>query len=882
MKVEIEIDGRTVTVDAGKDLLSTCLEHGVDVPHFCWHGALGSVGACRLCAVTVRDDPHDAVGRVEMACMTGVAAGQHIRVDDPQAAEFRARVIEWLMVNHPHDCAVCEAGGACHLQDMTVQSGHRTRRFRFRKRTHRNQYLGPFLTHEMNRCIACYRCTRFYRGYAGGRDLDVFGSGERVYFGRAADGVLESPFAGNLAEVCPTGVFNDKGWSQHYARPWDLRLTASICPHCAVGCNLTLAERHGKLRRVENRYHGAINGHFLCDRGRFGPLFVEAAARLDVARHREAPIDLQAALALARTMLADGAIGIGSVRASLEANFALRRLVGPERFFIGVSDTEAVLVRRMATLLRRGPSRIASLEAIETADAALVLGEDLTGTAPRAALALRQAVRGAEKALAAAKGVAAWLDEGVRVAGEGRRSPLILLTAAPDALDEVATLSLRRNPSAIAAFGLDVAAALRGEPVADADANATARILAAAHAPLVVAGAGLLDAAIVEAAAAVATALGARAALALFPTECNSIGCALMGGDGLDSAVTALEGAGEHAPAAMILEADLYARADPAVVDRLFAAAATTIALDCLATRTTARADLVLPVASFAEAAGTTVNHEGRAQRGFAARPGRMPASWRLLSELRPGLFAVDAPALDDVLVALAQDCPALAAAASAAPHADFRTPYGRVARAPQPFSGRTASDAAGRTVDGTPPSDPDSPLSWSMEGAHGVQVPAALATGAAAPGEHSPYAVWRAQTRIGGPLRGGDPGVPLIVVGALPDDDANVIPPVSVGVQEIPGPTLLLIPLHDPFTATELDGASALLAERAPAPRLVLHPADAAALGLSAGGAALLDGVPLAARVLLDDGLPRGLAGLSTVAFGRRGPPRRGRLEPA
>jgi NADH-quinone oxidoreductase subunit G len=322
-------------------------------------------------------------------------------------------------------------------------------------------------------------------------------------------------------------------------------------------------------------------------------------------------------------------------------------------------------------------------------------------------------------------------------------------------------------------------------------------------------------------------------------------------------------------------------------VDRLFAAADMTIALDCIATRTTARADVVLPVASFAEVAGTTVNHEGRAQRGFAARPGSSPASWRLLSALRDGVFAVDAPVLDDVLVALAQDCPDLAAAASAAPHADFTTPLGRVARAPAPFSGRTASDEAGRTFLGTPPSDPDSPLSWTMEGAHGTSVPPALSTGAHSPGQHSPgqhspVGSWRRQASIRGPLRGGDPGEPVILVGVRASDEAGALAPVAVHPQALDGPGLLLIPSYDPFIATEIDQASPLLAERAPHPKLVLHPADAALLGLREDAHATLDGLRSAARVSLDDRLPRGIAGVSNAMLEPRRTPRRAKLGPA
>ncbi|MDT8854177.1 NADH-quinone oxidoreductase subunit NuoG [Paracoccaceae bacterium Fryx2] len=865
MTVKITINGREVEAEAGRDLLSTCLEQGVEVPHFCWHGDLGSVGACRLCAVRVFDGPQDTVGRIEMSCMTPVRDGQRVEVADPDAARFRAHVIEWLMLNHPHDCAVCEEGGACHLQDMTVATGHRNRRSDAPKRTHRNQDLGPLLTHEMNRCIACYRCVRFYRDYAGGTDLDVFGAHDRVYFGRATDGVLESPFAGNLAEICPTGVFNDKGWSQKYARRWDMAATPAICPHCAAGCNITLYERHGTLRQVQNRYHGALNGSFLCDRGRFGPLFADAA-RISVPRLGGAAVAPEAALEAARALV-PGACGVGSPRASLEANFALRRLVGAGRFFAGVSDAEAALVRRMAAVLVAGPARIASMKDIETADAALVLGEDLTGTAPRAALALRQASRGASRALAAEKGVPGWQDAAVRVAGEGRLSPVTLVTPLPDALDDIARPALRRTPAQVAEFGFAVAAALRGEPVADAEALATATALAEAAAPLVVAGMGLGSGGAVEAAAAVVAELGVRARLALFPAEVNSMGLALLGGEGLEAAALALEAA----PGPLfVLEADVFERADPATVARLMAAATSVIVLDCLETRLTAAADLVLPVASFAEAAGTVVNFEGRAQRGFAGLPEGRPAAWRVLSQIG-GLFAEDAT-LEDVLAAMEADCPALAGAVDAAP---VGVVPGRVARAPAPFSGRTASDLAGRLPEGTPPHDRDSGLSWTMEGIRGARVPPALSTGPVVPGMHSVSAAYHAQEYIGGPLKGGDPGAALLVAGQ------GGVTPVAP-VPETDGEGLIWLPLHDAFSATETDRASPLLAARAPGPRLLLHPEDAAALGLAAGAAVLVEGAPTAAMLTLDAAMPRGHVGLSVGLAAPRGRAGRLRLEAA
>jgi len=151
----IHIDGRAFEVRADRNLLHACLELGLDLPYFCWHPALGSVGACRQCAVKQFRDADDADGRLVMACMTAAEDGVRIAIDDDEAVAFRAQVIEWLMLNHPHDCPICDEGGECHLQDMTVMTGHALRRARSPKRTHRNQDLGPLVTHEMNRCIQC-------------------------------------------------------------------------------------------------------------------------------------------------------------------------------------------------------------------------------------------------------------------------------------------------------------------------------------------------------------------------------------------------------------------------------------------------------------------------------------------------------------------------------------------------------------------------------------------------------------------------------------------------------------------------------------------------------------------------------------------------------
>ena len=174
----IFVDGQELQVKEGTNVLEACLSAGIDLPYFCWHPSMGSIGSCRQCAVVQYQNAEDTNGRIVMGCMTPVSEGARFSLNSGSGAdsdadeavdntidkatdkgrEFRQAVIESLMLNHPHDCPVCAEGGECHLQDMTVMVGHRDRRYRGLKNTHRNQYLGPLISHEMNRCITCYRC----------------------------------------------------------------------------------------------------------------------------------------------------------------------------------------------------------------------------------------------------------------------------------------------------------------------------------------------------------------------------------------------------------------------------------------------------------------------------------------------------------------------------------------------------------------------------------------------------------------------------------------------------------------------------------------------------------------------------------------------------
>lgn len=884
--VTVYIENQPYEVADGQNLLHAALSLGMNLPYFCWHPAMGSVGACRLCAVKQFRDENDTRGRLVMSCMTMAAPNTRISLADPEAHEFRRSVIEWLMINHPHDCPVCDEGGHCHLQDMTYMTGHAYRRYRFEKRTYRNQYLGPLLRHEMNRCIQCYRCVRFYRDYAGGADLQAFAIHDHVYFGRHADGVLENEFSGNLVEVCPTGVFTDKTLSHHYTRKWDLQSAPSVCVNCSVGCNIIPSERYGTLRRVFSRYNDAVNRYFLCDRGRYGYEFVNSTHRIRqpyLRRHgceRAEPATRAAALEHLSTILGQhtggkAVIGIGSPRASLESNFALRTLVGAENFATGMGEREHNLVTQMLDILQRGPARSPSLHEMEQADAIFVLGEDLTNTAPMMALALRQASRRQPMAMIQAMKLPEWQDASVREVMQDARSPFFLATPAATKLDDVATHTYRAAPDDIARLGFAVANALDGAAPAVSGLSAElttlvatiADALRAAKRPLIVAGASLGSAALVQAAANVAWALcdAARVAeLAFAPPECNSFGVGLMGGQSLETAVAALRNG--HADTVVILENDLYRRGNAGLANALFAAAAHVIAIDHLTNPTAARAEVVLSTATFAEGDGTLVNHEGRAQRFYQVMTpnAEIQESWRWLRDLMAHRQPTAGAAwqnLDDVMAAMAQALPIFAAVPSVAPPAGFRIHQQKIARQSHRYSGRTAMMADVTMHEPKPPQDPDTPLTFSMEGLYG---PAATELPADfwAPGWDSNQAVNKFQIEINGPLHGGDPGRRLLeptLMATKPYFDA--VPPVITA----PAGQWLALPLYHIFGSEELSVFAPGIAELTPSAYVALHPAAAAQVGVAENGVVVVELAEASYRLPVKPmpSLPQGAVGV-------------------
>ncbi|MGH9452324.1 MAG: NADH-quinone oxidoreductase subunit NuoG [Terriglobia bacterium] len=872
------VDNRAVEAHPDQSVLQACLTLGYNLPYFCWHPALGSVGACRQCAIKQFRDEKDANGKIVMSCMTPVAEGIRVSIADPEAHAFRASIVEGLMLNHPHDCPVCDEGGECHLQDMTVMTGHDYRRFRFNKRTFHNQYLGPLVNHEMNRCIQCYRCVRYYREYAGGRDFNQYSIRNLVYFGRQEEGVLESEFAGNLVEICPTGVFTDKTLKKHYTRKWDLRMAPSVCVHCAVGCNTTAGERYGLLRRIVNRYNGDVNGYFLCDRGRFGYEFVNSEKRVrEPLLRKDGKLQAAAkpaALDHLRGLLAAGkVIGIGSPRASLEGNYVLRSVVGPERFFAGVADGEHRLTASMLTILQRGPARTLSLHEMELSDAVLVLGEDVTQVAPMMALALRQSVRQKPFEQVQKLKIPLWLDHAVREAVQDQHGPLFIATPQATKLDDVATETYRAAPCDVARLGFAVAHALEGSaPEAPGLSHElgglAARIAQAlkdAKRPLIVSGPSLNDEAVIRAAACVAGALrraGKPAGLSFVAPESNSFGLGLMGARPLAEAVETVK-RGE-AETVIILENDLYRRAPQSQIDDLLDTAKHVIVLDALMNPTVARAEAVLPAGTFAESDGTLVSSEGRAQRFFQVfvPSGEIQASWQWLRDAMLAAGRREAAAwerLDHVEAAMAQALPALAGAAQAAPSAAFRAADSKIPREPHRYSGRTAIHAGINVSEPKPPEDFDTPLSYTMEG-YPDQPPSPLIPFFWSPGWNSIQAVNKFQEEIAGPLRGGDAGVRLIEPGQG-TSEAGAIPDAFATKPD----ERLLVPLYHIFGSEEMSHQAPAVAELAPKSYAAVNAADAAQFQLKDGDEAVVsvNGTSLRLPVRVRPEIPAGVAGL-------------------
>lgn len=629
---KLTIDNREVTVEPGTKVIEAAAQLGIMIPRFCYHPALGAVGACRVCAVKVLAGPPRTTG-IQMSCMLEARDDMVVSTTDAEAVDFRRHIIEFLMLNHPHDCPVCDEGGHCLLQDMTVSGGHGIRRYKGRKRTHADQYLGPLIQHEMNRCIQCYRCVRFYREYAGYTDLGVMGIGSRVYYGRYEEGVLENPFAGNLVDICPTGVFTDKP-SRYRGRRWDFERSLSVCINCSLGCRTIVCSRYREVVRQEAGFNPDVNGYFICDRGRHG--FYYASAK---DRPRKAVVDGNAVPAASAAEEAGRRIDrvrnihggqavacVGSLRNSLESQGTLKAVCkargwqGP--VFFDTADAAACTAAAVAGLNRR---TAVAMPRLAEADLIVVLGADPVNEAPMAALAMRQAAR----------------------AG----AAVIVLDPRPTVLPMPFTHIPLRPEEIGPVFASAVGMGEDAEPLPLAAVEKLRALVAESRRPVIVCGADVVPPTLPTIAADGVSHLqdsGKSAGLFYLLSGPNAVGAAMFtdGVPSVDDVVADIEAGRVHA--LVVVENDLFHRyPDHHRLKKALDALDVLVVADYLDHPLSHRADIFLPSATVFEAGGIFVNQEGRAQRISPAFKGGTPLSQITGGAHPPREFTADIPGSD-------------------------------------------------------------------------------------------------------------------------------------------------------------------------------------------------------------------------------------------
>ena len=328
-RVTVTIDGAQVSVPKGTSIIEAAKQAGVLIPHYCYHPSLPSPAVCRMCLVEVEKAP-----KLMPACVTTVADGQVVHVNSAPARQAREGVLEFLLANHPLDCPICDQAGECELQDYTFQEGRAAGRHDdYPKRYNPVEEFGPDVLYVPNRCILCTRCVRFMEDVAEDGVLNVSERGDRATIGIFPDRELDHPWAGNVVDLCPVGSLISKDFL-HKARAWDLDRTASVCPGCTQGCNITIDTRDNTVVRLRPRANLEVNRHFMCDEGRMHYRWmnrgdrIEAPLVLEGGRHHA--VDWETALDRFGQMTRGGsgvAVLLASGRASLESLGWLRRLL---------------------------------------------------------------------------------------------------------------------------------------------------------------------------------------------------------------------------------------------------------------------------------------------------------------------------------------------------------------------------------------------------------------------------------------------------------------------------------------------------------------------------------------------------------------------------
>ncbi len=385
-RVGVTVDGRAVRVPKGTLVLDAATQAGVHIPVYCAHPKMDPVAVCRMCLVKLSTSP-----KLQPACATVVSDGMAVETRAPEVVKEQEGVLEFLLLNHPLDCPVCDRGGECDLQDFTQRYGPPTSRFPITEKVHFNKALrlSDRIELDQERCILCWRCTRYYEEITGEKELVLQQRGVHTLVATFNGQPLTSEFQGNLPEVCPVGALTHVRY-RFVSRPWDLQRTASICPECSYGCNLNVDSRDFEIKRFASRDNPLVDDMWLCDRGRYSfprwnstdrvrrPLVREARGGVPVA------VTLAGAVAAAARQLAavreergPGAIAVlGSPESTNEELWLLRRLA---REVLGTPHLDHQLERFAGLAPAEHDLGIAETEECR---AVVVLGEEPEHRAP--------------------------------------------------------------------------------------------------------------------------------------------------------------------------------------------------------------------------------------------------------------------------------------------------------------------------------------------------------------------------------------------------------------------------------------------------------------------------------------------------------------------
>ncbi|CAL4319369.1 NADH-quinone oxidoreductase subunit NuoG [Buchnera aphidicola] len=782
---KIFINDKKYYVDSSKNLLQTCLNLGIELPYFCWHPALGSVGACRQCAVKKCFNHSEKSGILVMSCMTKIEKNLIITTHDEESINFRKNIIEFLMINHPHDCPVCEEGGNCHLQDMTVLSQHFKRRFIFKKKTYKNQNLGRFLSHEMNRCISCYRCVRYYKDYSDGKDFNVYGSNQNLYFGRLKSGDLESEYSGNLIEICPTGVFTDKTNSLNYVRKWDMQYSPSICSHCSLGCNIIVGERNGYIRKVENRYHGEINHYFLCDLGRFSYGHSNNKSRpskcLIYKKKKFLEINSKKILKKVNKYLkiSHKIIGIGSSRSSIENNFALLKIVGKKNFCTGMTHKEHQCSILIAKILKKNFFKNPSLKEIESHDVILILGEDVTQTSSRMALSIRQAMKNVSNhKFIKSQEISAWNSFSTSLLNKNINTRLFITNTEKTKLDDIANISYYGSLQKQKKIGFNILNLLKNLYFKNKNIKTCHysleifESLRKAKKPLIISGLQNLSKSLIKIAYNIAyflKKLQINVSLTLLTPNVNTMGLSLLKGMSLESSMKKVKKFKSYS--VIILENDLYRHSLKSKLDFFLKNSLKVIVIDHQFTKTMKKSNFILPSCNFFESSGTVINNEMRSQKffqvykpSFYKKKNYIKCGWIWLKKIfnkfkEKKIFW---NYTHDVLKHCISKISDFKNSNFSSPNSKFRIFNQKVPRSPNRFSGRAVAHSDFSIHERQQPKDHDSMFSFSNEGSTIYEKYSTCIPFVSSPGWNSSNAWNKFQDEIFGNIYAGNPGVKL------------------------------------------------------------------------------------------------------------------------